>query len=781
MTRRQFYQRAWFKCLAGLVIVLILVPIILRPVLVRVLVDNGFQQAAIENISINWFTGVVAVEKVTLNREDKHKLSLGLLRVDFDWLALFDGELLASFAEISDVKFSVIQQENGWDIVAPIAVGNTQNNAEPAEPMNLPKLGLTELVLRNIEIEVNTDYAAGDLAIETLTLQRLSSWQDYIANLNLVATWDGAPILVDVAARPLHTNPELKADIRIDGIDLSAISRALPSDISDFGARLNVDIAVNVERDSNGVLAADLNGDVALADLGLKYRHLALSTAAIDWAGALAIEMQPQTPSYQLTGDVALKQLSLLDHQQTMALASFDSLQLKALSVDPTVVSFQQLLLTELAAIKAPQAAHHWLRQKQLQLEQFDYQHGAPQPALSLASIIAKEGDYYFAVNKQGGLEGQAALDAAFAPLLDSAEENKGESTESPSDTPPENPSLLLRLDQLRLEKTAIAFQDGNFKKPYSNELHIDQLSLSQLDQSKPEQLSPLQIQARLGEFSTINFSGELAPFADQLALTLAGKISSLPLPEISPYAEAYLGYQLVNGQYDHDIKLQLDNNVLDMKNNLKLRRLKLKPVDKNSAEKISKGLDMPLPLALSMLRDRNDVIDLDIPLKGDLDNFNLGVSDIIQTALVKALQHGSMSYLQLALQPYGAAIFAADLLVGQLGTIRFEPVRFEPGSLALAPQTAPYLEKLQGMLDARKGLSLNLCGRSSTADQQKISSEQASIAANELNAQLMKLADDRAKTLKRQLVDAGIQGDRLYLCKPAFDENAVAGVMLTM
>ena len=92
MSSRQFYQAGWFKWLAGFVIVLILVPLILRPVLVKVLVDNGFEKASIEKISINWFTGVVAVESLALEREGQPKLSLGLLRIDLDWLALLKGD-----------------------------------------------------------------------------------------------------------------------------------------------------------------------------------------------------------------------------------------------------------------------------------------------------------------------------------------------------------------------------------------------------------------------------------------------------------------------------------------------------------------------------------------------------------------------------------------------------------------------------------------------------------------------------------------------------------------
>lgn len=778
MGSRQFYQAGWVKCLAVLAIVLILVPIIMRPVLVKLLENGGFEQASIEAININWFTGVVAIEGVSLTREGEPKLSLGLLRVDFEWLGLLQGELSASSAEISDVKFAVIQRpDNVWEVLVPIALAGDEPKPEASEQVSLPKLGLTELLLRNIDVRIDTEYASGQLSVEKLALHRLSSWQNHLSAASLAAAWNGAPIVLELNARPFQSNPELQGDIHIEGIDLRALSGVLPKDVSDIAGRLNIDVAITLERDSHGVLSVDLSTDLAAAELGVNYRNLALNLAATRWVGDVSLELQQQSVSYQLTGDLGVDQLSLKDHKQSMDLLLFDALKLQALSIDQQQdISFEQLSITELSAVKAPQASHYWLNNKWLLLDQLALQVAVSQPSLTLAALTMKGAEYNLAVTKQGEINGLEALDAALQPLLDSTAEapkGQGDSTQ----TLP----LLVRLDQLSVEQSLVAFQDQRFKKPYNNQLHIDNFLLGQLDQEKPKQASPLQLDARLGEFSTINVNGELSPFTSPLSVALVGDILSLPLPEISPYAEAYLGYQLMTGHYDHHLDLSLANNSLDMKNKLKLRRLELKPVNKNSAEKMSEGLGVPLPLALNMLRDRKGVIDLSVPLKGGIDTFNIGIDDIIKTALIKALQTGSMSYLQLALQPYGAAILAADLLVDQVTTIRFDPVLFQPGSVDLALQAIPYVEKLQGMLREREGLSLSLCGRASMADQLQLNPDANDEMEEQLEEQLLDLATRRANTLKRQFVEAGIQGERLYVCKSAYDDNAVTGVVLSM
>ena len=780
MINQSFYRTRWFKAVAGLIVTLLLIPVILRPVLVEVLLDNGFEEASIDNIGINWFTGVVTIEKLSLGRDGSPKLSLGLMRMDITWLSLLQGELAAESAEIEDVVFAVIQRpDKSWDIVAPIPAGSDEEQIDDTEAVNLPKLGLGEFKLRNAQVQVETDFASGLLKIDSLELQRLSSWQDRISDLSVKASWNGAPINIDIGAKPFQKNPAVKGRIVAKGLPLSTIGAALPADIADFTGKLDMNIDVDLERDSRDILSGQFAIDLTLAELALKYRNIDIALAQFHWGGDMSLALEAEGPLYQVAGSSELKQLAIKDYKQPIDLLQFESLVLKSLVLNEQLnVSFEQLDVNELSAVKVAQASRYWLTNKQLQLKQLHLQG----QALSLASVAVDGAHYNLTLNKQGDLQDRTALQAAIKPLLpEPTTDEPGSELDSDSDPEASESALQMLLGELLVTHSVVNFEDQRFKKTYENQLYLDQFSLVNLDQSKPNQLSPLQLQARVGEFSSINFTGDLTPFTEDLSLALKGKIAALPLPQISPYAEAYLGYQFMTGQYDHTIDLAIANNELKMDNNLKLRRLELKSVDEKSAEKMAEGLDVPLPLALSMLRDRKGVIDLDVPLEGKLDEFDVGLDDIINTALVKALKHGSMSYLQLALQPYGAAVLAADLLVDQVGTIRFEPVMFVAGTTALEQDAQPYVEKLKGMLLEREGLSLSLCGRSTLADHAHLSPVKQPVSPEHLDKALMTLASDRAKTLKRDFVEAGVASDRLYLCKPDYNETAIAGVIVSM
>jgi hypothetical protein len=100
----------------------------------------------------------------------------------------------------------------------------------------------------------------------------------------------------------------------------------------------------------------------------------------------------------------------------------------------------------------------------------------------------------------------------------------------------------------------------------------------------------------------------------------------------------------------------------MDGKNRLTLRGLVLAPVDNAAREQLQSRLSLPLGTALEMLRDRHDTHTPNLPVSGDVDSTEFDISDAVSTAVSKAVKKASLTYLTVALQPYGALISSAKL-----------------------------------------------------------------------------------------------------------------------
>jgi hypothetical protein len=200
----------------------------------------------------------------------------------------------------------------------------------------------------------------------------------------------------------------------------------------------------------------------------------------------------------------------------------------------------------------------------------------------------------------------------------------------------------------------------------------------------------------------------------------------------------------------------------------------------------------MPLDSALSLLRDKNNDIELNIPVKGDINKPDFDISGVINKAIGSAMKSASMTYLTHALQPYGSLITLAKLAKAAADHVSLNPITFAPASSQMDDTALAYSEKIAGLMKERPKLRIKLCGKATPADSQQLVQQQmdawkskqkqtATETSNKASPpvftiadeQLLELAATRADTIKNMLVnDHQIDAARLFLCKPAIDQD---------
>jgi hypothetical protein len=221
---------------------------------------------------------------------------------------------------------------------------------------------------------------------------------------------------------------------------------------------------------------------------------------------------------------------------------------------------------------------------------------------------------------------------------------------------------------------------------------------------------------------------------------------------------------------------------VIDSENKLVIRGLEISPVDNESREKLDGSLTVSLDTALGMLRDKNNTIKLDLPVSGDIDSPDFEISDVINTAVGKAITQGSMTYLKFALQPYGALITIAELAGDAATKVRLQPVNFAAGEAVPAAESDGYLEKVAGILKDRPEVNIKICGLAVAADRAALGGTAAADAKDKAAAsgkavvtdlQLLELAKQRAAFVKDRLViKYGASAGRLVACTPEIDAD---------
>jgi len=348
---------------------------------------------------------------------------------------------------------------------------------------------------------------------------------------------------------------------------------------------------------------------------------------------------------------------------------------------------------------------------------------------------------------------------------------------------------------QFRLEEIHIAgnsvieMQDMSVAPAFKSRLTITDALIGNIDSAKPAQDSPVNIRGFTAKHSKISVKGSVRPFADRPTLKLDNHLEAVALTDLSPYSVNMLGYELKSGQLDADSTISIDNGVMDGRNKLTLHALEVAPVDNEARAQLESRLSLPLGTALDMLRDKHDTIVLDLPVSGDIDSPDFDISDVVNTAVSKAMKKASMTYLTVALQPYGALISIAKLVGEAASKVQLAPVSFSPGNAVQQVGSHDYLDKVAGILNNRPELDIKVCGVVNEIDRATLAAQSVAAVVDRPadkqggqlpvepvrigDEQLLDLASQRAAAVTDYLVSKhSISASRLVACQPSIDST---------
>ena len=331
---------------------------------------------------------------------------------------------------------------------------------------------------------------------------------------------------------------------------------------------------------------------------------------------------------------------------------------------------------------------------------------------------------------------------------------------------------LPIRLGEVAVTGTShVNFEDYTLAVPYITDLAIKKMQLLDLDSTKPEAKSPFVLDAELEERAPFTVDGDISPFRDPLALNLKLQLKNYPLSRLSAYTVQSVGTALASGQLKLKTKLKLENDTLDMKNSVVLKKLETKTIAPELAAELNNQLPIPLDAALSILRDSDRNISLDIPLSGPVSDLNVGISDVLITALSKAIIPAASGYLMYTLGPYGALAYVGMKVGEKMLKVELPPVDFAPASIEISGEHKKYLEKVAEILKGRPETDIQLCPQVVSwefMDETQIKAvEGKSIeVVEEDRNKLIELGQQRAQAVQTYLASTyGVEDSRLLIC----------------
>lgn len=340
-------------------------------------------------------------------------------------------------------------------------------------------------------------------------------------------------------------------------------------------------------------------------------------------------------------------------------------------------------------------------------------------------------------------------------------------------------------IKNILVENGDVDFSDASLFMPFATKITKLEGVLMDIDSTRPTMGTFEGVVGKSG-FSKIGL--KLLPYDPKKSTEVKFSFKDIDLVDVTPYSGQFLGYKIEKGKLNLTLNYDVKDSKLNGSNVVNLDTLTL-------GEKVESkdAVNLPLSLAISILSDQNNQINIDLPVTGDLNDPDFKYGGIVWEAVKKL-------FADITLAPFRFLGNMLGLSSKDLNTIDFMPANAE---LIVSEQakiadfikltTAKPKMKLSitpaysdvdvtalknAILNEKISQTMNQTGKdyagalASLAPKEKSSDEkalrEAALKGIEVKKeQLLELANARAQAIKAALVQAGLTEDRMIVKKP--------------
>ncbi len=269
------------------------------------------------------------------------------------------------------------------------------------------------------------------------------------------------------------------------------------------------------------------------------------------------------------------------------------------------------------------------------------------------------------------------------------------DTTRTAAAAPPKPPPVPTQIGVVRLANGTADFADLSLILPFAAGIVDLNGEVSGLSSDELER-ADVRLDGGLNPAGAVHVRGKINPLSGDLYTDLKVQFQDFDMPALSPYSGQFLGRKVDRGKLMLDLQYQVAKRELVGQNKIILDQLEL-------GEKVEspEATSLPVGLALALLKDRHGKIDLDLPVKGNLDDPKFSIWDAVFDVLRNIV-------IKLVTAPFSLL----GRLVGWGGdSEEMSHVYFAPGLREIDPAEQEKVVKLAEALAERPQLRLEVRG----------------------------------------------------------------------
>ena len=280
------------------------------------------------------------------------------------------------------------------------------------------------------------------------------------------------------------------------------------------------------------------------------------------------------------------------------------------------------------------------------------------------------------------------------SPTQATTKAQPGSAPATPPPAPTTAASQPIKIAKVILQGGTVDFSDHSIQPNYSARLKQlgGQVSGLTAEEDKP---ADVDLRGTLNDIAPLEITGKVNPLSRDLYADLAVNMRDVDLNQMTPYSGKYAGYTIQKGKLSLGLKYLIANRRLQSTNKIVIDQLTF-----GDTVNSPYATSLPVRLAVSLLKDRNGVIMLDLPVSGSLDDPQFSVWGTIVQVITNLIAKA-------AIAPF--ALIGA-VLSGGSGE-EMNHVEFEYGRATLDASSEEKLKKISEAFADRPSLALDISG----------------------------------------------------------------------
>ena len=272
--------------------------------------------------------------------------------------------------------------------------------------------------------------------------------------------------------------------------------------------------------------------------------------------------------------------------------------------------------------------------------------------------------------------------------LKDAAQEKGVDPTEPEAG----EPGFKVEIERLRLANGDVDFADLSLALPFGTRIHEFQGELAGLS-NDPGSAASIALEGKVDEFGSAKAAGEINLFAPAERTDARVQFRNVEMTKLTPYSATFAGRHIASGKLSLDLEYRIEDKQLQGENRIVMEQLTLgEKVESEDAP------NLPLDLAVAILKDSNGTIDLGLPVSGSLEDPSFSLGGLVGKAL-----------LGLVNRIVTAPFRALGALFGGGEGVDMSQVAFDAGRAELPGAEREKLARLAEGLAKRPGLALEI------------------------------------------------------------------------